>query len=357
MSRARHDLLSSANGGIVLTTRGRTPWSAANERVIARHRARRQPALDRHHRLTGAGAFRPSRVYFRGRSGAGPLTWFGAAENFVNDPGCSRHHLRVSPSIPATARTSRWSPPASAKPTSAAAPATASSLPPAGHTVGATRAWTEVGGAFDAASGNLPDFPMLSVAWAPDADPANPSTLLVASDAGVLRLNGNQWERVGPNLPNVSCQTLRIDSTVAGAPPVIRVGTYGRSAWEFVRPTGPSLVVRAQLGFGERRVGTDTRLPLALYNVGDAPVHIERMDTFGDFTFDPADSPGLRHPRGRKQTAQRPLSPQRRRTNGTTLQSAPTIPSIRWCNCAPPASASLPDGAASAYAAESISVS
>jgi hypothetical protein len=76
------------------------------------------------------------------------------------------------------------------------------------------------------------------------------------------------------------------------------VGTYGRSAWEFDRPTGPSLVVRAQLGFGERRVGTDSRLPLALYSAGDAPVHIDRMDTFGDFTFDPPTPPGFDIPAG-----------------------------------------------------------
>jgi hypothetical protein len=165
-----------------------------------------------------------------------------------------------------------------------------------GRAVGGAHAWTEVGGVFDAPAGNLPDFPIISVAW---DNSTNPSTLLVASDAGVLRLNGNQWERVGPNLPNVSCQALRIDTSVA--PPVIRVGTYGRSAWEWVRPTGPKLVARAQLGFGERRVGRDSRLPLALHNVGDATLTITDMAPVGDFSFDPAPALPLAIPAGGRQ--------------------------------------------------------
>jgi hypothetical protein len=134
------------------------------------------------------------------------------------------------------------------------------------------------------------------VAW---DNSTNPSTLLVASDAGILRLNGNQWERIGPNLPNVSCQALRIDTSVA--PTVIRVGTYGRSAWEWVRPTGPKLVARSQLGFGERRVGLDSRLPLALHNVGDAIVTITSMAPVGDFSFDPAPALPLDIPAGGRQ--------------------------------------------------------
>ena len=117
----------------------------------------------------------------------------------------------------------------------------------------------------------------------------NQTTLMVASDGGVLRLNGNQWQRVGPNFPNVFCQAMRADNSVAngGNPPVVRVGTYGRSVWELVIPPGAKLMVRAQLGFGERRVGQDARLPVPLCNVGVAALSITRLDPVGDFSFDP----------------------------------------------------------------------
>jgi hypothetical protein len=290
-------LLSSINAGSSFTPVAGTPWSAANERVTAIAAPAANQLWIATLVLTGAGTLRPSRVYFRGVVGAGAQHWFGAAENFVNDPGSLGiiSAIAVDPNNPQQVAVvaSGFSETHIRRRTRHCFVTTTG-----GQTVGATRAWTEVGGAFDAASGNLPDFPVLSVAWAPDKDPAKPSTLLVASEGGILRLNGNKWERVGPNLPNVSCQTIRIDSSIAGADPVIRVGTYGRSAWEFDRPTGPSLVVRAQLGFGERRVGTDSRLPLALYSAGDAPVHIDRMDTFGDFTFDPPTPPGFDIPAG-----------------------------------------------------------
>jgi len=45
--------------------------------------------------------------------------------------------------------------------------------------VGGGRAWTEVGGVFDAPVGNLPDFPVMSVAWDTASNPADPSTLVV----------------------------------------------------------------------------------------------------------------------------------------------------------------------------------
>ena len=66
-------------------------------------------------------------------------------------------------------------------------------------------------------------------------------------------------------------------------------------------PTGPKLVARAQLGFGERRVGSDNRLPLALHNVGDATLTITNMDPIGDFSFDPAPALPLEIDAGQRQ--------------------------------------------------------
>jgi hypothetical protein len=243
----------------------------------------------------GAVAFRSGRVFFRGGA---PVHFFGAADYFVSDVGArgniaaiavdprDNQHVAVVASGYSETSTRRRTRHCFVTTTG-------------GRAVGGARAWSEVGGVFDAPVGNLPDFPVMSAAW---DNSTNPSTLLVASDAGILRLNGNQWERVGPNLPNASCQALRIDTSVAPpAPPVIRVGTYGRSAWQWVLPTGPKLVARAQLGFGERRVGLDSRLPLALHNVGDATLTITSMAPIGDFSFDPASALPLDIPAGGRQ--------------------------------------------------------
>ena len=126
---------------------------------------------------------------------------------------------------------------------------------------------------------------MIGAVWDSSALPS--SALLVASDAGVLRLGpGNVWERVGPNLPNVSCQALVSDTSVN--PPVIRVGTYGRSAWELFTPGGPSLYVEADLGFGEQQVGTTVRRRMVLHSVGAATVTVSAIDgATGDTSIAP----------------------------------------------------------------------
>src|SRR6185312_9791777 len=139
-----------------------------------------------------------------------------------------------------------------------------------GRAGGGAVPWHEVGGVFDAASGNLPDVPVTGAAWVPPSPPAgaaDPSDLLIASDSGVLRLDlaGPRWARVGPNLPKVGVQAIAADP--GGGTPVIRVGTYGRSAWEFTVPAGPSLYVQADLGFGDQQVGTTVRLPMVLHSV------------------------------------------------------------------------------------------
>lgn len=151
-----------------------------------------------------------------------------------------------------------------------------------GISVGGAPAWHELGGPYDAATGNFPDLPVLSVAFQLDAAAAA-SALLVASDLGVLRQRaGSQtWERVGPNLPAISCQTILIDNTVGKE--VTRVGTYGRSAWEFVTPPGAALYVEADLGFGEQQVGVAISRPMVLHSVGAAQLTVSAISgTTGD---------------------------------------------------------------------------
>ncbi|NTW39192.1 MAG: choice-of-anchor D domain-containing protein [Cellulomonadaceae bacterium] len=144
-----------------------------------------------------------------------------------------------------------------------------------GIRVGAGSPWTEVGGTFNALTGNLPDLPVTSAGWDTTGPPGTASALLVGTDNGVLRLDpaGPTWHRVGPNLPHVSVQAIAIDPTPTN-PAVVRIGTYGRSAWELVVPPGPSLVIESDLGFGDLQVGTTVRRPLVLHSVGAVPVHV-----------------------------------------------------------------------------------
>src|SRR6266498_4004535 len=159
-----------------------------------------------------------------------------------------------------------------------------------GRAVGGAVPWHEVGGVFDAATGNLPDVPVMGAAWvppAPPAGPAAPSDLLIATDSGVLRLDlaGPRWARVGPNLPKVGVQAIAADP--GGGTPVIRIGTYGRSAWEFGVPTGPSLYVEADLGFGDHQVGTTVRRLMVLHSVGAGDLQITGIDGMtGDVTVE-----------------------------------------------------------------------
>lgn len=159
-----------------------------------------------------------------------------------------------------------------------------------GRAAGGVVPWHEVGGVFDAASGNLPDVPVTGAAWIPPPPPAgaaDPSDLLIATDSGVLRLDpaGPRWARVGPNLPKVGVQAIAADP--GGGTTVIRVGTYGRSAWEFTVPAGPSLYVEADLGFGDQQVGTTVRRRMVLHSVGAGDLQITGIDGMtGDVTVE-----------------------------------------------------------------------
>lgn len=78
---------------------------------------------------------------------------------------------------------------------------------------------------------NLPDLPVYSVVINPNT---SPPTIIVANDAGVLQTadHGKTWQRLGEGLPMVTIKGLALDAEAR--PPVLRVGTYGRSAFELV---------------------------------------------------------------------------------------------------------------------------
>jgi photosystem II stability/assembly factor-like uncharacterized protein len=142
--------------------------------------------------------------------------------------------------------------------------------------------WNDISGTDGAGpAGNLPDLPLHSVVF--DAS-VNPSAIIVAGDAGVMRCSNASgtganvkatWKIYGAGLPNVSCMSLAIDNSVK--PPVIRVGTYGRGCFEVTRPHGPAMSVESSLGFGFTRQGASSRQPLYIYNSGDAPLAISAI--------------------------------------------------------------------------------
>ncbi|MEV6415815.1 choice-of-anchor D domain-containing protein [Kribbella sp. NPDC051718] len=227
--------------------------------------------------------FRAGTVRFSNNAGN---SFLGAANNYVNNIG-ARGPIAAIRSDPAVAAgttvavvVAGYSETATERRTRHVFLTTAG-----GITVGGVAPWHEVGGVFNAPLGNLPDIPVMGLGW--ERVTGGPSRLLVASDIGVLRLGAaSVWERVGPNLPNVSCQALELDNTVDPAvrPQVIRVGTYGRSAWEFEVPAGPSLLVEADLGFGEQQVATTTRRRIVLHSIGSAGVTVtEIFGVAGDF--------------------------------------------------------------------------
>ena len=93
--------------------------------------------------------------------------------------------------------------------------------------------WTDISGT-DAINGgtaaqNLPDLPLHAVVIDPGT---SPHSIIVASDAGVLRSAdlGATWQVLGGSLPIVDCTSLAIDASTH--PALLRVGTYGRSSFE-----------------------------------------------------------------------------------------------------------------------------
>lgn len=92
--------------------------------------------------------------------------------------------------------------------------------------------WTDISGTDGGdPSQNLPDLPLHSVVIDPNT---SPHTIIVASDASVMRSadQGATWQIFGVRLPMVECTSLALDS--GRNPSLLRVGTYGRSAFELM---------------------------------------------------------------------------------------------------------------------------
>ena len=143
--------------------------------------------------------------------------------------------------------------------------------------------WNDVSGTDgNGPVGNVPDLPLRSVIFDTSH---NPPAIIVAGDAGVLlstdaTITGNgesavgtaTWKIYGAALPMVCCNSLAIDNSVS--PPVLRVGTYGRSCFEVTRPTGPAFASDDNLAFGVVATGQSVTLPIYVYNCGNASLDI-----------------------------------------------------------------------------------
>ena len=134
--------------------------------------------------------------------------------------------------------------------------------------------WNDISGQVGG-SQNLPDLPLHSVVIDPST---SLHTIIVGSDGGVMRTadQGATWQILGVGLPTVDCTSLAIDADAT--PPLLRVGTYGRSVFELTRPSGPQLAVIANLGFGTVAMGGNMTLTAQLFNVGSADLHISGFD-------------------------------------------------------------------------------
>jgi IPT/TIG domain/Abnormal spindle-like microcephaly-assoc'd, ASPM-SPD-2-Hydin len=125
---------------------------------------------------------------------------------------------------------------------------------------------------------NLPDIALHCVAI--DGS-ATPHRIMAGGDAAVMESgdNGATWQVLGFGLPTVDCLSLAIDNNAT--PPLLRVGTYGRSAFELTRPSGQTIGVMANLSFGTVAIGASSALQVRAFNVGSAALTISGFSLSG----------------------------------------------------------------------------
>lgn len=129
--------------------------------------------------------------------------------------------------------------------------------------------WKDISGTEP--NNRVPNLPLYSVVIDPGT---NPHSIIVSTDLGVLRSSddGVTWQKLGLGLPNVNATSLQIDYTVE--PSLLRLGTYGRSAFELTAAEGPLLGVNGDLAFGTVSVGSSVTKPVQLFNVGSETLNI-----------------------------------------------------------------------------------
>lgn len=158
--------------------------------------------------------------------------------------------------------------------------------------------WADVSGTDGSGPvGNVPDLPLHSVVFDRSA---SPSAIVIAGDAGVLRttnaaitdsVGSATWKIYGAGLPMACCNSLAIDNSVT--PPVLRVGTYGRSCFEASRPAGPAFASDDNLAFGTVASGQSVTLTCYVYNAGGAALDISAASVISTDPFTLGATPSL----------------------------------------------------------------
>jgi hypothetical protein len=137
---------------------------------------------------------------------------------------------------------------------------------------------------------NLPDLPVHTVV----IDPSTvPHSIIIGTDSAVLRSadSGARWQIYGAGIPNADCTSLAAD--LALSPPLIRVGTYGRSVFELQRLTGAHILITSNLAFGNVAVGASSDLTFDIFNVGSSTLTISNItDVFANPHFSLVGAPG-----------------------------------------------------------------
>src|SRR3989441_10360133 len=140
------------------------------------------------------------------------------------------------------------------------------------RTTDAGAAWTDISGTDGGdPTENLPDPPLHSVVIDPGA---SPHSIIVSSDAALLPAPHLRaaWQILGVGFPTVDAKSLAFDPEAS--PPLLRVGTYGRSVFELTAASGPLLAVNADLAFGAVCAGDSPTRIVQLFNVGSTDLHI-----------------------------------------------------------------------------------
>lgn len=134
--------------------------------------------------------------------------------------------------------------------------------------------WQDIGGSISGAA--IPDWPIYDAVFDPNT---RPNSIIVASNQGVMRSFdfGVSWKVASQNLPNVLALDLEIDAIVN--PSLLRLGTYGRSAWETFLPTDN--YVFGQLA-PSAAVVDNALLAVQWFNDSDETVNIYRVSETGE---------------------------------------------------------------------------
>ncbi len=151
--------------------------------------------------------------------------------------------------------------------------------------------WTDISPTVG--GGTIFDVPYNAIAL--DGD-TTPTTIYVGTDLGVIRSvdAGASWTTLDDqHMPNVPVTDLALNSQAK----VLRVGTFGRGAFELKVASGPVIAVNVENG-GQFRtcLGQSVTANIQVFNVGTADLRVDsvqRLFGSGDFTVLPLPSTPL----------------------------------------------------------------